>query len=356
MKVVVTGASGNIGTALLRLLCSDPGCDVTGLARRVPVGTPYSRARWVPCDIGAPGSSAVLEQAFAGADAVVHLAWAVHPATGDPPMDRTNLTGSRQVLRAAVAAGVPHVVCASSVAAYSPGPRWSAVSEDWPRDGVPSSAYSRGKADLERMLDTFAAGHPDLRIARVRPCAVLQRDAAGQFGRWLLSPLLPEVAVGRGWLPVPLWPGLRVQFVHSADVGEAIVRILERGASGAFNLAAGPPLTAEKLSDVLGGARLPIPRRPLEGLTWFSWRSGMQPLHPGWLRLADQAAIVDTARAADELGWRPRFEPHAVLEDLLDGLRAGAGTGSVPLAPPAKGLGARLRALAPARPTHQSQS
>jgi nucleoside-diphosphate-sugar epimerase len=47
-----------------------------------------------------------LSAAFADADAVVHLAWAIHPGTGDPPMHRTNAVGSANVLLAASRAGV----------------------------------------------------------------------------------------------------------------------------------------------------------------------------------------------------------------------------------------------------------
>ncbi|MBB5959394.1 nucleoside-diphosphate-sugar epimerase [Saccharothrix tamanrassetensis] len=395
MRVVVTGASGNIGTALCRVLPAElPDADVLGIARRVPAdedraagarhggagsgGTQRVAAQrgaaqrsetrtgetrlhesragetrsdgtragpggvsWLSCDIGAPSAEARLTRAFAGADAVVHLAWAIQPGMDEPAMRRTNLDGSAHVLAAAERAGVPHVVVASSVAAYTPADH--PVDEDWPCAGVPGSTYSLQKAQLERMLD----GHD---VARVRPCAVVQPDAGAELDRWVLSPLIPPFLIGRRWLPVPLWNGLRAQVVHAEDVARAITLILRRRVTGAFNVASGSVLHADELAGVLGGFRLPVPLRLLEGVAWPTWRVGLQPMHPGWLRLADQASIVDTSRLR-ALGWRPRHDAREALAEFVAAVSEGRGSWG-PLAPRA---GARWRRLGLARPVRQSQ-
>ncbi|WP_063048982.1 NAD-dependent epimerase/dehydratase family protein [Nocardia arthritidis] len=83
MKVVVTGASGNVGTALLRALRAD-GCEIVGIARRIPdrAREPYSSVRWVSCDIGLAGSVETLRAACAGA----HVPRS--PGMGDPSASR----------------------------------------------------------------------------------------------------------------------------------------------------------------------------------------------------------------------------------------------------------------------------
>ncbi|WP_409494579.1 NAD-dependent epimerase/dehydratase family protein [Amycolatopsis sp. cmx-11-12] len=350
MKIVVTGASGNVGTALLRELSAE-GCEMTAVARRRPDTSvePYSPARWIECDIGADGAEPVLAEACAGADAVVHLAWAIHPRAGDPPMHRTNVTGSANVLSAAAGAGVEHVVCASSVAAYTPADRWRFVDETWPCDGLNDSAYSAGKAAFETQLDEFAGRHPEIRLARIRPCGIVQRDAAAEFTGWLLSPWAPRPPLGSRWLPVPLWPGLRLQAVHSADVAQAIRLILTRRATGPFNLAGDPVLKSRDLAALAGGLRIPVPLTLLTGLAWPSWRLGLQPLHPAWLRLADQASLVDTRRAREELGWEPRYDATSTVTGLLDAIRSGHHGHSGPLDPPRD----RVRL---GRPSHQDQA
>lgn len=348
MKVVVTGATGNVGTALLR--SSGNGPDLVGIARRRPPRgrEPYDRARWVACDIGDPAAATLLPKAFAGADVVVHLAWAVHPQRTDPPLTRTNATGTANVLRAVTEAGVRHVVCASSAAAYTPAARWSRVDEQWPCGGLSTSAYSRGKAELEAQLDAFERRQPAVRVARIRPCAVVQSDAAAEMGDWLFGRWLPRAVLGRPGVPVPLWNGLRLQLVHAADVAAAIGSIVEQRATGAFNLAADPVLTATGLAAVFGGFRVPVPHRVLTVGAGMSWRLGVQPLHPAWLRLADRACLVDAGRAARELGWTPRYDAVAACAELAAAMRAERSGPSAPLAPehPAFRLG---------RPTHQSQ-
>ncbi|MEV6607182.1 NAD-dependent epimerase/dehydratase family protein [Kutzneria sp. NPDC051319] len=348
VHIVVTGASGNVATALLRVLRRE-NWRVTGVARHRPDGPPYDRADWVTCDIGERGAVGRLAELFEGADAVVHLAWAIHPEREDPPMHRTNVSGTENLLAAMAKAHVPHLVAASSVAAYEAPHRWARVDENWPRQGIPASAYSRGKVVLERMLDEFEARQPEVTVARLRPCAILQHDAGSEFARWTLSPLLPKSLLGRRWLPLPWWTGLRAQVVHAADVAAAIRAIVARGAGGAFNLAAEPVLTGAQLARPFGGGpRIPVPRGPSRAGAWLGWRLGLQPLHPGWLALADQAALVDTDRARRVLGWRPEHDAHEVLAEMAAGLRTGAAVDSHPLRPLDRGPHV-------GRPTHQSQ-
>ena len=145
MRVVVTGASGNVGTALLRHLQEfRPEWSLVGICRRTPEpGEPaYDRVTWVEVDLSEPACEPTLLSTCAGADAVVHLAWLIQPARDQALLERTNVVGTGRVFDAAVAAGVGHVVHMSSVGAYSRGPKDREVAESWPTDGV-ASATSR---------------------------------------------------------------------------------------------------------------------------------------------------------------------------------------------------------------------
>jgi UDP-glucose 4-epimerase len=75
MRVVVIGASGNVGTSLLRSLAAEPAVDsVLGIARRIPE-TKFPKTEWRAADI----SRSPLRPLFQDADAVVHLAWLIQP-------------------------------------------------------------------------------------------------------------------------------------------------------------------------------------------------------------------------------------------------------------------------------------
>src|SRR3954447_25209575 len=124
MRVVVTGASGNVASRLLpRLLNVDEVDEVVGVARRPPRWPAPDWLRWVDCDIGGREGPEALRRAFTGADAVVNLAWQIQPARDLEQMRRTQIDGSRNVFSAAADAGVGAIVYASSVGAYSAGPK-----------------------------------------------------------------------------------------------------------------------------------------------------------------------------------------------------------------------------------------
>jgi hypothetical protein len=125
MRIVVTGATGNVGTAVLRALAADERVqEIVGLARRLP-DWQNPRTRWVRADVAADP----LEPHFAGADAVIHLAWLIQPSRDGAELERVNVAGSRRVFEAAAQAGAGALVHASSVGAYASGPKDRAVDE-----------------------------------------------------------------------------------------------------------------------------------------------------------------------------------------------------------------------------------
>jgi nucleoside-diphosphate-sugar epimerase len=333
MRIVVVGGSGNLGTALLHAIEHTTDMDAVGVSRRAPaVDLP-----WHEIDISRPESDVLLRAAFQGADAVVHLAWLLQSSHDVPLLDRTNVDGSRRVFEAAVAAGVRHLVHMSSVGAYSPGPTDRRVDESWPTDGVPSSTYSAQKAAVERILDQVSAGDPDLTITRFRPGLVLQHEAASEIERYFIGSLVPTVLfdlAARGRLPVlPLPSGMTLQFVHAADVADAIVLALRGRVPGAINLAAEPPMTPRRLASLVGGLHVPTPTFALRALASASWRLRLQPTEPGWLDLADAIPVLDTTRATAELGWMPKHSAQEAVLALLRGLAEGAGASTPPLVP-----------------------
>src|ERR1700709_221923 len=131
--VAITGASGNVGTALLRRLAEAGVGEVRGLARRRPPEVePYAGVRWFSADLGTPESEPVLAEVLDGVDGGVPLAWALIPDRQPHLLHAVNVEGTRRVLAAAGAAGVPHVVHMSSIGTYAARPQVHPVREDWP--------------------------------------------------------------------------------------------------------------------------------------------------------------------------------------------------------------------------------
>jgi UDP-glucose 4-epimerase len=335
MKVVIIGASGNVGTALLRTLSGDDRVDeIVGISRRRP-SLKLPRTVWREADI----VDADLRPHLEGADAVVHLAWLIQPSRDERVLHAVNVEGTARVFQAAGDAGVPALIYASSVGAYSPGPKDRAVDESWPTEGIPSSFYSRHKAATERILDSFEAAHPSVRVVRMRPGLIFQREAASEIRRYFAGPFLPNALLRRGLIPVvPRHPRLRFQAVHSHDVGEAYrLAILDETARGPFNVAAEPVLDGERLARLLGARTIPVPSGVLRAAADLTWRARLQPTPPGWVDMALGVPIMDTTRARRELGWTPRHTAEEAFLDLFEGMREGAGYGTPPLDPAAGG-------------------
>jgi UDP-glucose 4-epimerase len=335
MRIVVTGATGNVGTSVVRALGADERVDeIVGIARRVPSWRP-ARTRWVAGDV----ERDELEGLFAGADAVIHLAWLIQPSRDAAELVRVNVRGSERVFAAAARAGVGALVHASSVGVYSPGPKDRAVDESWPREGVPSSFYARHKAAAERALDAIEAAHPDLRVVRLRPALIFKREAGPEVRRLFAGPLLPAALLKPGRVPIlPLPERLVLQCVHGDDVGEAYrLAALSPDARGAYNIAADPVLDPPTLGRVLRARPVRVPARSLRVLADLSWRARLQPTPPGWLDMGLAVPLLDTRRAREQLGWTPRHSAVAALEELLAGMREPSGLDTPPLAARAGG-------------------
>ncbi|MFF7651584.1 NAD-dependent epimerase/dehydratase family protein [Streptomyces sp. NPDC007983] len=331
LRVVVVGATGNVGSAVVRALGEEAAVSsILGLARRVPDWTPEKTA-WRAVDLGDPDVELVPH--FRDADVVVHLAWLFQPTHEPVTTWRGNVLGSVRVFEAVAAAGVPALVHASSVGAYSPGPKDRGVDESWPTHGWPEAAYTREKAYLERFLDGFEQRHPDLRVVRMRPGFLFQRQSASQQRRLFGGPLVPGSLVRPGLVPVvPDVPGLRFQVLHTEDAATAYRAAAVRDVRGAFNIAAEPPVDAATLAEILGARVFRLPRPLLRGAVASAWKLHLAPASPELLDAVLRIPLMDTTRARRELGWEPRHTATDAIEEFLRGLRRGAGGPTAPLA------------------------
>src|SRR5204863_7815086 len=289
VRGVGVGASGNGGTGTLGALGDAPAVEeIVALARRRPQ-LELPKARWAEADVTRDD----LVERFRGAACVIHLAWLIQPSRVTEVTTKTNVDGSRRVFAAVAEAKVPALVYASSVGAYSKGPKDRAVDESWPTDGIVGSYYSRQKAATERQLDEFEAAHPELRVVRLRPGLIFKDEAATQIRRFFLGPFAPNPLFRRKLVPViPDVRGLRFQAVHSDDVGDAYRLAALGDAQGAFNIAADPVLDPPTLADALGARVVPVPRGALRSAAALSWHLRLQPTSPDWVQMALSVPIM----------------------------------------------------------------
>jgi nucleoside-diphosphate-sugar epimerase len=328
-RVVVVGGTGNVGTSLVRKLANDPAVgSVLGVARRVPDWT-LPKLVWAAADIRTDD----LVGLFRGADAVIHLGWLFQPTHRPAVTWTNNVKGSMRVFGAVVEAGVPALVHASSVGAYSPGPKDAPVTESWPTDGWPVAAYPREKAYLERVLDAFELANPGVRLVRMRPGFIFKTGAASQQRRLFAGPFLPNRLVRPGLVPViPDLPGLVFQALHADDAAEGYRLAATRDVRGPFNLAADPVVDAALLAECLRARVVSVPAWPVRAAVSAAWRLHLVAASPGLLDTVLRVPVMDVTRARTELGWSPQHTAQEAIEEFLHGLRHDSGLPTAPLA------------------------
>lgn len=329
MRLAITGASGNVGTALLAHLAATGGYEVVAIARRVPPAVPpYGFASWHAVDVASPDAADILTRVFARTDAVIHLAWGFQPSHDSHLLRRTAVEGTGAVLAAAMAAGVPQMVHMSSAAVYAPGAADRSVDETWPATGLPGSQYSMDKVRAEALVDAAGrrTGAPAFTV--VRPGLIGQRAAGAALRRYTLPMWFPPQALRRVPI-VPIDPDLAMPAVHAADVAVALERVLHVRVS-TVNLAAPDPVRAVDVARSVHGRLVPVPRRVLQSVADVTWDLRMQPVRGSWIDLAYEAPMLDCGTALHELDWRPRWSGPQVWSETVRGMRCMSG-GSGPV-------------------------
>jgi nucleoside-diphosphate-sugar epimerase len=332
LTVAVTGPTGTFGFGLMPLLEADPRIGrIVGIARRPfdPSAHGWSKLEYRRGDVR---DLEALRGAFAGADVVVHLAFMITGAASRQTIRAINVEGTLAAFSAAAEAGVQRFVYASSVAAYGfHAENPIGMTEDWPVRPAARLFYAQEKAELERVLGEQAEAHPGVGLYLLRPPIVLGPHAVGAkdvlpapvaaFGRTMLG------MAHRLGLPVPVpAPDLPIQFIHEDDVGQALLKcVLAEGPPGAYNIAGDGLLTGADVARELGLMPVPVSaalaRRAARAAALMPPLPFLPPAVE-WVEAASHPAIMDTAKARRELGWRPRY---TALEALRDTLPTAAG-------------------------------
>jgi nucleoside-diphosphate-sugar epimerase len=323
LTVAVTGPTGTFGFGLMPLLQDDDRiARIIGIARR-----PFdpSEHGWTKMEYrrGDVRDEAVLKDAFSGADVVVHLAFLIVGGNKDTTR-AINVEGTLNVFRAAAAAGVNRFVYASSVAAYgfhSDNP--VGMTEDWPTRPARRLFYAREKAELEALLQDEAGANPKLALYLLRPPIVLGPHTVG--AKELPGPLRPlsrrfNGRIPRTPIPLPAFvPDLPVQFIHEDDVGQALrLCVVAAGPPGAYNIAGDGVVTTVDVAREFGALPIPVPAAPGQAAARAVSRLPFLPPAAEWVEAASRPVIMDTSRAREQLGWRPRYSALEALRATLD--------------------------------------
>ena len=315
--VLVTGASGFVGSAVVRALIGR-GRKVRALIRGA---SPRRNLEGLDCEIavGDMRQAADMQAALTGVRWLFHVAADYRLWARDPQeIVRNNLSGTGTVMQAALSAGVERVVYTSSVATLSlnrvPADETAPLTE---ADAI--GAYKRSKVAAERLVERMIAedGLPAVIVNPSTPIG--PRDVRPTpTGRIII-----EAAAGR----MPAFVDTGLNLVHVDDVAEGHLLALEKGRIGERYILGGQDVAlSEMLADiaVLTGRRAPklnLPRGPLYPLAMaaeaIAHLTGKEPfLTRDALEMSRHWMFFSSAKAQSELGYR--WRPH--VEGLKDAL------------------------------------
>jgi UDP-glucose 4-epimerase len=298
MRVLITGSSGHLGEALVRVLGAE-GIDVVGLD---VLASPHTSA------VGSIADRAFVRRSMAGVDAVIHAATLHKPHVGSHTRQDfvdTNITGTLNLLEEAVAAGVRGFVFTSTTSAFgralSPGPGAPAAWIDEDVAPVPRNIYGATKTAAE---DLCELAHRDHGL----PCLILRT-----------SRFFPEEddrdEIRNGY------PDMNVKvnelLYRRGDIEDmvgahrlAVERAGEIGL-GRYIVSATTPFTRDDLAELRADAPAVVRRLFPDYEAIYAER--------GWSMFPSIDRVYDNRRAREELGWAPRYDFRHALDRLAAG-------------------------------------
>ncbi len=305
MRYVITGGSGYIGSRLVKRLARDEATERIVICDVRPPREQDPKVVYERLDVrdNARAREILTRER---PDTLIHLAFVLNPIHDQDTMYEVDVNGTSNVLEAATAAGVGHVLVTSSATAYGAFPDNPVpLTEQHPVRGVPAFEYARDKAESDRICQLWANQHPDATMTIVRPCVVFGPTVDNFIVRLLTKqPFLAELG----------GPAPDLQFVHEDDLVEALVRLLDGRHGGAFNIAADGVMTLREAAEAIGLPVRRVPRRLYWALVTLLWRLRLSEAPPGYLHFVENPWIVSNDKLKSTLGWEPRHSSRETFE------------------------------------------
>lgn len=320
-RIAVTGIASFLGSRILRRLVEERGADaVLAVDIAAPPATLGVAHREL--DFTEPASDQRLLDVFReeNIDAVVHTAFFTNPHRDTTYSHELESIGTLNLLAAAAAAGVRHVVVRSFTAVYGArGQNPVFVTEERQPAANPALAWARDKLEAEQHAASFAKRYPGMTISVLR-FAPLFGPGVHTFYTAIFDHRVVPVLMGYD----PL-----VQLLHPDDALAALELAVARAPRGAINVVPRSSIPLVRALHLASKIPVPVPHPAAYVAADLLWASGVGEAPGGFLDYVRYLFQADGDKAARELGFTPRYGSRDALLAYLRYRHPGAVAESV---------------------------
>lgn len=320
--VAITGAYSFLGAELIKRLERDRryykvlACDV-----RKP-NFPLHKTQFHKIDLTLPTADADLAAIWKreGVDTVVHAAFLSSPTHAAAWAHELESIGTMHVLNAAAECQCRKLVAWSQTIVYGAHPlNPNFLTEEHALRGEQSrSRYVRDKVEAEKQLQRFRRENPDVIVTTLRTAATLGPTIRNFATRFFRRPVAPTLM---GYDPL-------MQFVHESDVIDAFTLAVDNDFPGEFNIVADGVLPYSTILAMMGKVPLPMPHFMAYPLSQALWATQIFDSPPNFLDFLRFLCVADGEKAKRVMGFRPKHDIKATIDDFLGVEAAEPGAGA----------------------------
>lgn len=303
-RVAITGASGYIGSRLVRRLEREDKFERILATDVAQTSAPLSsKTVFVYQDVTQPFPDLLAKHDI---DTVVHSAYSLRPSHNRDSAHRVNVDGTRHLLEASEVAGTQKVIYPSSTSVYGAHPdNPSLLTENMPARPIKGFQYSEDKVESERLITDYAAQHPNVVATILRSPPVMGANTDNFIARAFSKPFLVKV----GGADPPM------QFIHEDDFLDVLVYTILNDAPGTYNVSGNGTVHWTEMCRMLGRRATALPPALLYPLTDISWALRINRDSPSsGLNFIRYPWVADTTKINGELGIEFRYTSREAWE------------------------------------------
>lgn len=300
--VLVTGAAGRLGRLVVQMLHRQK--EVIAVDRRPIHGLPKdvthlrTDVRW-----------RAIEDVFRRhkVQGILHLGL-IHNPRAEDDQYRFNVLGTQHLLELAAKHTVPKLVMLSSANIYGPHPDNSHfLTEDAPLLGAEGFPNIRDMVAVDRIVQSFFYRHPEVETVMLRPVHIVGPRVKNAPSNYL--------RLDRPWVVMGFDP--MIQLIHEEDVVRAMMRALEPGLKGVFNVVGPGEAPLSRILSVLGKRPLSVPSFMVKALVDRAFSLRMTSFPAPEIRHIQYNCVVDGSLFRRVAGFEPQYGLIETIRSVL---------------------------------------